>query len=249
MSAVFDGLSLVRDEAFEKFVAHDAPCRDEDKALAEHASAAYAGNIVGALWPELTMPPARRQKLADHLEACALDSPPGRGPAFVAAGSWHEVDGASIRNRLHVLSGSGQARFYHDKTMPVTSKTLGEEALDPSYRISVLIGEDALIAFAICRDFCEAQITKVYLLLDVDLIVVPSYGDQKTILAHRQQAHALATDPGTRSFVVQQTVPEMVEACGAGYVLPPQADTAAITPDEMSTKPGVAVHPILFKKV
>jgi hypothetical protein len=249
MGALFDGLSLTPDESFIKFVAKAAPCADEDGALAEQVAAAYGGNVNVALWPELTMPPERRKKLAAALKRSALDSAPGQGPHIVGAGSWHEVDDSTVRNRMHILSALGLCRFYHDKSLPLESKTLGIEELEPSYRIPVLIAEDALIAFGICRDFCEAQVARVYVALDVDLVVVPSYGDLKTIRAHRQQAHNLSTDPGTRAFVVQQIVPDEVATSGIGYVLPPEADTAAITPLDMVTPAPLRLYPISFKKV
>ena len=249
LGAMFDGLSLVRDENFGKFVAAAAPCGNEDEAIAAQVAAAYAGDVTVALWPELVMPADRRVKLAAALEAEAFERVPGGGPTLVAAGSWHEVEDGAVHNRMHVLSSTGKQRFHHDKSLPLESRTLGEEQLTPSYRISVLVAEDALIGFGICRDFCEAQISKVYAALDLDLLVVPSYGDIKTIAAHRQQAHALSIDSGGRVFVVQQIVPEEVTDDGVGYVLPPNADTALIAPSDMLTPAPSVTHPISFKKV
>lgn len=249
LGALFDDLSLVPDPTFAKFVASAAPCPDEDGDLERQVAGAYAGDIKIAVWPELTMPLERRRKLSKRLKAQAQTAAPGQGPNIVAAGSWHEVHGDGVRNRLHILSAVGRKRFHHDKSLPLESATLGIEELHPSYRISILIAEDALIAFAICRDFCEAQITRVYVELDVDLVAVPSYGDRKTILAHRQQAHDLAVNPGTRTFVVQQVVPQEVVSSGAGYLLVPEADTASLTPEDMVAASPFATHALSFKKV
>jgi hypothetical protein len=249
LGALFDGLTLIRDERFTNYVAADAPCVDEDATIAKHVEAAYAGDVTIALWPELTMPKERRAKLRSALKARARECDPGTGPTLIAAGSWHEVDGTTVRNRMHILSSIGQPRFVHDKTLPLESKTLGTEELAPSYRIAVLIAEDALIAFAICRDFCELQITKIYHELDVDLVIVPSYGDIATILAHRQQATNLYTDPGTRAFVVQQIVPEEATEAGVGFILPPTGNPAHLVPDEMRAAPPGQRQPLSFKKV
>lgn len=243
VGGLFRGLSLVRNEAFEHYVAREAPCDAEEEALAAQAAAAYHENAIIALWPELTMPPGRRDKLAAALRAQSRASAPGTGVAFCAAGSWHEVDGAEVRNRMHILSAMGRPRFYHDKSLPLESKTLGKEELTPSYRLPILIGEDALVAFAICRDFCDNQVSTLYRELDVDLVIVPSYGDKATIDAHRHQAKYLSNDPGTRAFVVQQIVPEQVKEHGTGFILPP-TDAAPFSSDEFAIS-----HPISFKRV
>jgi len=243
VGGLFRNLSLARDETFEHYVAHAAPCDAEEEAIAAQAAAAYHEHAAIALWPELTMPPERRDKLVTALRAEALKSPPGTGAAFCAAGSWHEVEGAEVRNRMHILSATGRPRFHHDKSLPLESKTLGTEQLTPSFRLPVLIGEDALIAFAICRDFCENQVSKLYREIDVDLVIVPSYGDKATIDAHRQQAKNLSDDPGTRAFVVQQLIPGQVEKYGTGFILPPTGEPP-FTSDEFATS-----HPISFKRV
>jgi hypothetical protein len=249
MASLFSGLSLVRDKSFKNFVAAKAPCENEDLSLTEQAAAAWAGNIVVAVWPELTMPSERRDKLAAALKLRSKSAAPGGGPRIVAAGSWHEVQDAEVRNRMHVISGVGRPRFFHDKTLPLESRSLGTEELMPSYRIPVLITDEALIAFAICRDFCEAQISDVYEKLDVDLIVVPSYGDIRTIRAHRQQAQRLYLGPGTRVLVAQQIIPDEVTDAGAGFVLRPDTEPDGLDPSAMRTLPPSATHLISFKKV
>ncbi len=249
VGAVFEGLDLTPDRRFRHFVARAAPCLDETRDLAAQVDAVYAGGVVLAVWPELTMPQERRDRLADMLLQRSKSAEPGTGACIVAAGSWHEVDGGKVRNRMRILSGLGQERMHHDKSIPLASSSLGTEELTPAYVIPVLITEDTLLAFAICRDFCEAQIADVYVQLDVDLIVVPSYGDASTIRAHRHQAGNLSLDPGTRTFVVQQVVRDEVAASADGYILPPNADPTKIQDDDMFAAPAVHAHPISFKRV
>ncbi|MEG3166575.1 hypothetical protein U1737_00015 [Sphingomonas sp. LB3N6] len=249
VSAVFQDLTLIPDRSFEKFVASEAPCLDEDGAIDAQIAAVYEPGVVLALWPELTMPKERRAKLAGALLAKSKASPLEVRPAIIAAGSWHEVDGRQVRNRMHVLSGSGRHRFYHDKSLPLESTTLGVEELTPSDQVAVLVNDDVLIAFGICRDFCEAQISDLYIELDVDLVVVPSYGDRKTIEAHREKARRLSIKSAGSTFVVQQVVPEEVLTSGSAYVLPPggkldHADVGKLVVNEIAK-----AHPISFKKV
>lgn len=249
MGAIFDGLSLVRNRRYKQFVAREAPCADDDATLAAQVDAIQPSSTMLAVWPELTMPPERLVKLQKLLEKRALAAPPQSGGCIIAAGSWHEIKGEEVRNRMHILTSSGKARFHYDKSIALESKTLGMEKLTPSYRIPVLITEDALVTFAICRDFCENQISDVYQQLDVDLVVVPSYGDLKTINAHRQKAGILFSKSGARVFVVQQIVPSEVQANQTGYVLPPETDPVSASPkDLLVTAPG-GTHPISFKRV
>ena len=249
MGAIFHDLLLVPNRKYKHFVARKAPCSNEDATLAAQVNAIRASSTMLAVWPELTMPPGRLEKLRKLLEKHALADPPLSGGCIIAAGSWHEMEGGKVRNRMHILSSNGTARFHYDKSIPLESKTLGIEKLTPSYRLPVLITEDALVTFAICRDFCESQISKVYQALDVDLVVVPSYGDLKTIDAHRQQAGNLYTKSGARVFVVQQIVPDEVQGTQSGYVLPPETDPVSTRPkDLLETAPG-GTHPISFKRV
>ena len=248
VSALFPGLHLVPDQRFSKFVAGEAPCADEVAAIRVQVKQAYLPGTVLALWPELTMPDHRRTALASALLAMSAEAALGQGPAVVAAGSWHEVNGAVVRNRMYVMSRSGRTCFSHDKSLPLQSATLGVEELTPSYEVPVLVSEDALIAFAICRDFCENQISNVYHELDVDLVVVPSYGDGKTIEAHRQKARDLSDGPGTRTFVVQQAIPEEGAASGLGYVLAPTQDPHAIDAPSMATNAPARSHALSFKR-
>ncbi|MEG3159424.1 hypothetical protein U1763_02805 [Sphingomonas sp. LB2R24] len=249
VGAIFQDLTLVRDPDFQRFVAADAPCADEDATLRAQVDAIRSPEVKLAVWPELTMPPERLAKLTELLRERALATSPASGACIIAAGSWHEVEDGEVRNRMHLLSAMGRPRLHHDKSIPLESRTLGNEELTPSYRIPVLITEDALVTFAICRDFCESQISEVYRLMDVDLVVVPSYGDLKTIDAHRQQAGNLFTTTGARVFVVQQVVPEEVAKSGMGYILPPEVDPTATAASTLVTASPGATYPISFKRV
>lgn len=249
LAALFEGLALERCEDFDNFVASAAPCLNEDLALAAQARRAYADNVMAAVWPELTMPEDRRKKLVDYLEKQSKLHSPGVGPRFIAAGSWHEVDGKNVRNRMHILSGTGVSRFHHDKSLPMESRRLGKEELTPSYEVPVLIAEDVLIAFAICRDFCEAQVSRVYQDLDVDLVIVPSYGDKKTIYAHYHAAQSISTESAAAVFVVQQVVSDEVATSGWGYVLPTSACSGVSEVSDFIVDSYDRLDVLSFKKV
>lgn len=246
--AQFADLELLGTDNRPKFVAASAHCVDEEETLRAHVQAANAEGVVLSAWPELTMPPQRRRLLADLLREQTEKSPLREGPSVMVAGSWHEVIDGGVRNRMHVLSGAGRECFHHDKSLPLESNSLGTEELEPGWRIPILITKDALVAFAICRDFCEGQLASAYVDLDVDLVVVPSYGDRKTIEAHRQQATELARRGGARSFVVQQVGEDGPDAPRFGYALPPSGDPPAATA-ALATDQPCSTFPLSFKTV
>ena len=249
LAALFEDLHLTRKEGFAKFVASQAPCADEERTIVEQVEASFAPDVALAVWPELTMPPDRRNLLKAALRARSAAAAPGHGPNFVAAGSWHEVDADGVHNRMAVLSRSGLPKFHYDKSVPLKSRTLGDEELTPSYVVPILIADDALITFAICRDFCEQQISQVYRQLDVDLVIVPSYGDDATILSHRDQAVQLAGDGGACAFVVQQRHLEADQGAPLGYILPPVEKPNVLELADMAMCSPISKHGLFWKKV
>ncbi|CAA7624386.1 conserved hypothetical protein [Magnetospirillum sp. UT-4] len=170
------------------------------------------------VWPELALSPAAR----DHI-ATLLRHHDGRNrPAVVVAGSWHQRDGSVARNVGTVLDGYGRSVLTFAKALPFTHDSLGPEAIQGSHAIEVLVTRDSVIAFAICRDYCDNQVLSPFPDLDVDLILVPSLGNAATMDGHRVTAKRAALNHGTRTFVVQQDLPAGTDP-RLGLVLPPQA--------------------------
>ncbi|MGJ3262434.1 MAG: hypothetical protein ACFE0R_04285 [Salinarimonas sp.] len=163
------------------------------------------------VWPELTVPPDVRAAIRRELE----DGDDMEGALqVIVAGSWHEADGSKTVNQSQVYSGLGEKLLTFQKILPYRGK--GEravESIESGTRLPVLVTDEALIAFGICRDFCENEDIS-YPDLDVDLILVPSLGTATAMRGHVQTAQRLATRHRTRSFVVQQEIPARTERLG-----------------------------------
>ena len=161
------------------------------------------GAAMMAVWPELTMPPALQTILIEALQARALadDIKP---IGFVVAGSWHETRGPGFVNRAGVLDDFGTPLLEVLKRGRYEIRPGVLENLDPGVELPILMYGDLLIAFGICKDFCERRAETPFARLDVDLVIVPSLGDQKTMGHHAVAADTLATRYGARVLVVQQ---------------------------------------------
>lgn len=145
------------------------------------------------------------------------------GPGLVAAGSWHErgPDGR-MRNRMVIYDADGLEVASYCKRLQFL---LGErtEGVAPGTTQPVLATRGGLITFGICRDVCdtaEVEGGQFYRSLDVDLVLVPSLGNEATIQGHAIAAAGLAP-LGRRLFVVQQSYGDPAPA-PLGYVLPPR---------------------------
>lgn len=182
-------------------------CRATDHAdqIDKHLGDAHTHKCTTLVWPELTITPDDREQirawLADRLLGDHSDAP---SLELVVAGSWHEADGDDVVNRGYVLDGLGRRMLTFDKLVAFHSPEFGSEDIKPSDRIEILILDDALVAFGICRDFAEVKPTNPFGQLDVDLVVIPSMGNATTADGHRLNAELVAKATTAVSFVVQQ---------------------------------------------
>lgn len=158
---------------------------------------------LAAVWPELTISPRLLDHMASRLRVRGLqDSAPPLG--LLVAGSWHEVGAGGRVNRTAILNESGQTLFEVVKRhrFELTAGVL--EDIAPGNAVPVLLYGDLLIAFGICKDFCERRRRRIYEALDVDLVIVPSMGRQNTMDEHEVAVGDLSVRYGARVFVVQQ---------------------------------------------
>lgn len=195
-------IELARSEDPKEFHATGITCPGATEAIADAVSRANAEGCTCLAWPELTMRPEVEQTaLRSALEDLAASAVPGSHPAFTLAGSWHVGDDPR-RNVAPVLDFSGDTILEHVKARPYADNDYGEEAIFPDYTIPVLVTQHDLVAFAICKDFCDFR-DNPYPTLNVDLVVVGSLDGPVTMDSHRTIA-AQAAANGTSSFVVQQ---------------------------------------------
>lgn len=204
-AAAFMGFSLKYDTLEAKrFVVTAAGCRGGlDKAVSRQVDAARAASCDTVLWPELTMPLD-----AVSLVCAGLVGDPLRSahPPFVVAGSWHVARDGSYSNLAPVLDGRGQQILMFGKMRRFTFRGLTEAIEIPSV-VEIVVTDRELVAFAICKDFCDKARDGPVTGLDIDLALVPSMGPPNTMTAHRDVADDMKVRFGTRTFVVQQSYP------------------------------------------
>lgn len=187
---------------------------------AQIAALDEGAEAMAAVWPELTMSPALQALLVETLadRALADDVKP---VGFIVAGSWHETRGAGFVNRASVVDDFGGPLLEVFKRGRYEIKPGVLEGLDPGTELPILMYGDLLIAFGICKDFCERRAETPFARLDVDLVIVPSLGAQKTMDQHIAAADTLATRYGARVLVVQQFFSQQAQSDVWGSVLRP----------------------------
>ncbi|WP_316227108.1 hypothetical protein [Bradyrhizobium sp. SZCCHNS3052] len=235
-ACLFEKLSLQpnfsEDGGEKRFVITGVDCAGAEEAVASQIEDALSERCVAVVWPELTVPPALREKIRALL--AGRDVADSRfPPAIVVAGSWHEsLQGGGVANRTRVYDGYGIERLSYDKIAPYSDENWGREAITPGKYIYVLATEDALTAFAICLDFCDLA-SNPFTDLDVDFVLVPSMGNDRTIEGHQMTAAAVEVKYGTRTFVVQFMTATEFQDGRIGSIIPMPKRPAHMSPQEM----------------
>jgi hypothetical protein len=234
-AALLPGLSVDWKEGRDGQVAGAAPCTDERGSLNAQVTAAFSSQLLAASWPELTMPPERRQRLQTLLRKKSDVASPLAGPTIVVAGTWHEEEGDVVRNVMRVLDKSGYERLRFDKITTFVGGGV-QEGNSPARTIPILVNEDALVTFAICSDFCDLDVDIPYRLLDVDLILVPSLGNEAALNGHKGNARKLNIAFGTSTHVVQQHEQSNEPL---GWVLPERTGHPSAAENEIWSERGI----------
>ncbi|OGB30011.1 MAG: hypothetical protein A3F78_08685 [Burkholderiales bacterium RIFCSPLOWO2_12_FULL_61_40] len=165
------------------------------------ASATEAGaNII--VFPEFTLDMDHRQALVRHLY---------RNPTpslfMVLAGSFHETEGHKAFNTAPLYSSdTGETLLTHRKLRIFGDFDHGAEQVDLGDSVHVLVTPIGCMTVLICKDFLDAHPSVESLLTEVpmDWVLVPSFGDEKTIRAHKERAKELSVvKTGTHTVVAQ----------------------------------------------
>ena len=215
-AALFTSFQLDYEKVGSKhFVVTEVRCADGIEVVVDrHCSSARAMNCDTLVWPELTMNPDRVKQVQANLSNAPLRS---ALPPIVVVGSWHLPGDKRHQNLAPVLDGRGQALFTFGKSRRFSFGGLTED-IDVHGKIHIAATDRELVAFAICKDFCDKARVVPITLLDVDLVIIPSMGQPNTMTSHRDAADEMKVLFGTRSAVVQQTYP-VNEKEPPGYVL------------------------------
>ena len=194
--------------------------------------------FMAVVWPELTISPALLSTLQYKLEERALQDDVAQF-GFAVAGSWHcTLEHGGMINAAPVLDSFGVPLFKvikRERYQLKDTETL--EAIQPGAELPILMYGSVLIAFGICKDFCERRHPTPYPNLDVDLILVPSFGDAQTMDDHEIAAGNTAMRYAGRCFVVQQFLPNDDQSVWGTVLRPPMVPR------------GKAVSPVLQNKL
>ena len=201
-AAVFDDVILTPNEVGEdEFLLTAAPGKSAEAAIDEQVQSALIDGCEVLAWPELTVPLDRLARIKEVLGRDPLTSP--RRIPLVVAGSWHiEDDGAHV-NRCEILQAGGLPLTHCDKRRRFEFQGR-KEAIAPTQRIPLIVMDDRLVAISICLDFCDDRVSDLYADLGVDLVIVPSMGEEATTEGHLRHAAVLQSRHGAVTFLVQQ---------------------------------------------
>lgn len=229
-AGLFPDLTLETPSTGERFRVDAVNCPDQVQQVSDHLAAGHAASCSVVAFPELTIDPALREAIRLGLLTAEWRAPENSWQLrLVMAGSWHETDDDKRYNTATVFDGFGEVLLQHRKLFPYSDPKLGLEDIALGEELSVLVMEDAIIAFGVCRDFCEHGDRNPYLDLDADLFLVVSYGERESMDGHLLTAKLVRIRYRAHSFVVQQD--ETGYPGRLGYVLTPYDGPRARTED------------------
>lgn len=158
--------------------------------LSQAITGAAARGVDILVAPELTLPPAARAAVLRDLRW-------GAGPelALLAPGSFHEREEGGVFNRAVLVDGKGNELCTHRKLTKFGELEGWLEEIELGDEITVLITPIGLVALAICKDFCDDHVGRVWEQLQPEWLLVPAYG--RGASAHETAARRIARMAGT----------------------------------------------------
>ncbi|WP_105405163.1 hypothetical protein [Neorhizobium sp. T7_12] len=234
------GAGLFQDLKFQMqynddgFIVDGVTCAGQAQTIGNQLVAATQAGCSGVVYPELTI-------TGDVLEGICATIAGGELPielSLVVAGSRHKkcADGLT-RNTATVVDGYGEPKVEQNKFFRYSEGPKPSESIEPGTELSIVVLADAVLACAICLDFCHRTEHPPYDDLDVDLIVVPSCGEVVTMDSHLRKAQDIHLNRKVNTLVVQQfhDGQEPKDADPLGYILAPHALQAAAA-SELGTR-------------
>ncbi|WFU49109.1 hypothetical protein [Sinorhizobium terangae] len=220
------GAGLFPDLAFgfgdeeDGFIVNRVTCAEQIATIGSQLDDASKKRCFAVIYPELTVSEDILQQMSDNM---------GDGTwrvdnlSMVVAGSRHVrgQDGL-FRNAAAILDGYGEEIVVHNKLLRYLDGPYAMEAIEPGTELNIVVLEDAVVVCAICLDFCHLTEDTPHGSVDVDYVVVPSCGDDRTISSHLEKAKVVKLHWKAHTVVVQQFHDGKEHAPGAaplGYVL------------------------------
>ncbi len=158
--------------------------------LSKAIAGAAARGVDILVAPELTLPPSARAAVLRDLRW-------GSGPelALLAPGSFHEREADRVFNRAVLVDGKGNELCTHRKLTKFGELEGWLESIALGDEITVLVTPIGLVALAICKDFCDDHIGRVWEQIQPEWLLVPAYG--RGASAHETAAKRIARMFGT----------------------------------------------------
>jgi Carbon-nitrogen hydrolase len=188
------------DEAPIDFEALSVPTEDERaRKLTKAITDAATRGVDVFVAPELTVTPSAR---AAALRALRWATGPQL--ALLVPGSFHErEDDGAVFNRAILVDGKGNELAEHRKLTRfgrleegwLESIALGDE-------ITVIVTPIGTVAVAICKDFCDDHVGRVWEQIQPEWLLVPAYG--RGASAHETAARRIARMVGTVTILAHE---------------------------------------------
>lgn len=198
---LFKGIEFHIENQPEGFVVRSAKVPDQANTIQAQIQTASDESCSCLVYPELTidapvLDEVRASMVEQRLDAGSL--------SIIVAGSMHrEIEGRRY-NVATILDGYGNPVAEQKKLYRYIEAPHPSEAIDLGDTLNIVVLEDAVLAFGICLDFCNPRTDPPFLKLDVDYVLVPSCGEDKTMLHHIQRSTEVLRNVRGRTFVVQQ---------------------------------------------
>lgn len=200
-AGLFEGLELDQINHADGFIIRDARAPNQLAVIEAHLAMADKSKCTGVVYPEFTIGHSTLSDIVQRLSDGSWET--GRISMIVAGSRHQNIDGGGFFNVATILDGYGETITDHRKLYSYSDHDL-VEAIELGDTLHIVLLENTLFAFGICLDYCNPRVAPPYLDLDVDFILVPSCGEEKTMAAHIERSSEVMRNLRTHTLVVQQ---------------------------------------------
>jgi len=225
----FDGVRLSCALASKEFVVRGLKQgheRRREQSIESHLTAAMGDPSVGLiLYPEMSIPKGLEAKILASVRTKLQASDDIRAILIIPGSFHHRPEDRNVNSSslylvlkdeppIELLRHRKFSRAWipAGSTDPVTGAPIRlMEKIDPGTEISVIATPLGLWAIAICMDFCsddDGVVADVWDALDVDLVFIPSLGNETTLRLHAKRLSKLWLRQPINVVLAQQMLPE-----------------------------------------
>ncbi len=192
-----------------------SPATERENSLIAQLEAAKQAGAHFMVLPEFSLDLEQRKKVSQWLRKNNCEH-----LIYIVPGSFHELDTTQTPNDFFntapLFNAEGKVIFTHQKLRRYGKYDIAED-IALGNTLHVLATPLGCLTVLICKDFMDAD-ARVNNLLQhvlVDWVLVPSFGDQKTIDAHQERAKNLAKVVSGTNSAVANTRNSAMDKSGA----------------------------------